>query len=169
MRSSIGFVGLLLAIWLLAWGSVSWANVASGLVVALGLLVAIPDARRRAHLPVVRPWPLARLAVRLARDLVVSNIMLTREVLAPRPRISTGVVRVPLPECSDEVVALLANLVALTPGTMPVEVGRAPSEMLVHVLHLHSVEEVRHDIWSLRDLVVRAFGTPEAIAAVSAP
>ena len=66
MRSSIGFVALLLAIWLLAWGSVTWANVASGLVVALGLLVAIPDARRRAHLPVVRPWPLARRAVRLA-------------------------------------------------------------------------------------------------------
>jgi multicomponent Na+:H+ antiporter subunit E len=167
MRSSLGFVAVLLAIWLLAWGSVSWANVASGLAVALALLVAIPGIRRRSHLPVVRPVALARLAVRLARDLVVSNVLLTREVLAPRPRIRTGVVRVPLPECTDELLTLLANLVALTPGTMPVDVRRDPPEIAVHVLHLRSVDEVRRDIWSLRDLVVRAFGSPEAVAAVA--
>jgi multicomponent Na+:H+ antiporter subunit E len=167
MRSSLGFVAMLLAIWLLAWGSLSWANVASGLVVALGLLVAIPGARRPGHLPVVRPVALARLAVRLARDVVVSNVLLAREVVARRPRISTGVVRVPLPECSDELLTLLANLIALTPGTMPVDVRRDPSEIVIHVLHLRSVDDVRQDVWSLRDLVVRAFGTPAAIAAVA--
>jgi multicomponent Na+:H+ antiporter subunit E len=166
MRSSLGLVAMLVAIWLLAWGSLSWANLLSGLVVATGLVVALPDVRRRAHLPVVRPVPLLRLGLRLARDLVVSNVVLIREVLTPWPRISTGVVRVPLPECSDELLTVLANLVALTPGTMPVEVERDPGVMVVHVLHLHSVDEVRADIWSLRDLVVRAFGTPETIAAV---
>ena len=93
MRSSLGLVAMLVAIWLLAWGSLSWANVASGLVVAGGLVVALPDARRRAHLPVIRPVPLIRLGLRLARDLVVSNVVLTREELTPFPRISTGVVR----------------------------------------------------------------------------
>jgi multicomponent Na+:H+ antiporter subunit E len=166
MRSSLGLMAMLLAIWLLAWGSLSWANVLSGLVVAAGLAVALPDARRPAHLPVVRPVPLVRLGLRLAKDLVVSNVVLIREVVTPWPRISTGVVRVPLPECSDELLTLLANLVALTPGTIPVVVGGDPGEMVVHVLHLHSVEEVRQDIWSLRDLVVRAFGSPEAVAAV---
>ena len=167
MRSSLGFVAMLLAIWLLAWGSLSWANVLSGLAVALALLVAIPGIRRRSHMPVVRPVALARLAVRLGRDLVVSNVLLTREVLAPRPRIRTGVVRVPLPECTDELLTLLANLVALTPGTMPVDVRRDPPEIMIHVLHLRSIDEVRRDIWSLRDLVVRAFGSPEAVAAVA--
>ena len=68
MRSSAGFVAVIVAIWLLAWGSLSWANVASGMVVAVLLLVAIPDVRVRAHLPRVRPVPLARLGLRLARD-----------------------------------------------------------------------------------------------------
>ena len=166
MRSRFGLVAMLVAIWLLAWGSLSWANLLSGLAVAGGLVLVLPDARQRAHLPVVRPVPLVRLGVRLARDLVVANVVLTREVLSPWPRIATGVVRVPLPECSDEVLTLLANLVALTPGTIPVEVGRVPGVMLVHVLHLHSVEDVQRDIWSLRDLVVRAFGSPDAVAAV---
>ena len=117
-------MAMLLAIWLLAWGSLSWANVLSGLVVAGGLMVALPDARRPARLPVIRPVALVRLGLRLAKDLVVANLVLIREVLSPWPRISTGVVRVPLPECSDQVLTLLANLVALTPGTIPVEVER---------------------------------------------
>jgi multicomponent Na+:H+ antiporter subunit E len=160
VRSSAGFVAVIVAIWLLAWGSLSWANVASGLVVAVLLLVAIPDVRVRAHLPRVRPVPLARLGLRLARDVVVSNVLLTREVVTRTPRISTGVVAVPLPGCSDELLALVANILAMTPGTMPLEVTRDPVVMYVHVLHLGSVDEVRREIWRLRDLVVEAFGSP---------
>ena len=51
MRSSLGLMAMLLAIWLLAWGSLSWANVLSGLVVAGGLMVALPDARRPGACP----------------------------------------------------------------------------------------------------------------------
>jgi multicomponent Na+:H+ antiporter subunit E len=166
MRSSVGFALVLVAIWVLAWGSLSWANVASGVLVAVGLLVAVPDVRHPSHMPVVRPVPLARLGVRLLRDLAMSNVLLAREVLAPRPRISTGIVRVPLAGCSDELLTLIANLVAMTPGTMPIEVERNPAVMYVHVLNLGSVEEVRHDIWRLRDLVVHALGSAEAIAAL---
>jgi hypothetical protein len=43
---------------------------------------------------------------------------------------------------------------------MPLEVTRDPVVMYVHVLHLGSVDEVRREIWRLRDLVVEAFGSP---------
>jgi multicomponent Na+:H+ antiporter subunit E len=134
--------------------------------VALVLLVAIPGTRGPAHLPVVRPLALARLGLRLARDLVFSNIVLTREVVTPGSRISTGVVGVPLEACSDELVTLIANLLTLTPGTMPIEIEGDPTVLYVHVLHLDRVDDVRRQIWSLRDLVVRAFGGPEAMAAL---
>jgi multicomponent Na+:H+ antiporter subunit E len=166
MRSSLGFVVAMVAIWTLAWGSASPANLASGVAVALVLLVAVPAARGAFRVPVIRPRALVRLGARLARDLVVSNVVVTREVLTPGIRISTGVVGVPLPDCSDELLTLLTNVLALTPGTMPIEIERDPTVMYVHVLHLDDVESVRHHIWHLRDLVVRAFGTPEAIAAL---
>jgi hypothetical protein len=50
---------------------------------------------------------------------------------------------------------------------MPVEVEQGPTVMYVHVLHLDDPERVRRAIWSLRDQVVHAFGTPEAIAEVA--
>ena len=40
-----------------------------------------------------------------------------------------------------------------------------PIVLYVHVLHLRDVEEVRRDIQHLTDLAVRAFGSPDAVAA----
>jgi multicomponent Na+:H+ antiporter subunit E len=166
VRRSLGFVVAIVVLWILAWGALSPANLLSGLAVAVVLLAAAPEARAPFHLPPFRPRALARLGWRLARDLVASNVVLTREVLTPRPRIATGVVDVALPGCSDELLTVLANLLSMTPGTMPLEIRRDPTVMVVHILHLDDVEAVRARIRSLRDLLVRALGSPEAIAAL---
>jgi multicomponent Na+:H+ antiporter subunit E len=160
---------VLVAIWVLLWGEVSIANVVSGILVAVLLSVVVPDRRPRRSTFVVRPVPAAHLAAYLLVQLVVSNWVLAREVLARRSRIRTGVVVVPLTGCSDELLTLITNFVTLTPGTAPVEVERDPPSMSVHVLHLHDVEEVRRDIWRLRDLTVRAFGSADACAALDEP
>ncbi len=165
-RYPFGTAALLLAVWLLAWGTVTWANVASGVLVAAAVVALVPDVGRPPHLPVVRPVPAARLAAHLVRDVLVSNLVLTREVLTRRSGIATGVVRVPLAGCSDELVTLMSTLVAMTPGTMPVEVEQDPTVLYVHVLHLDDPERVRRAIWRLRDEVVQAFGTAAAVAEV---
>jgi multicomponent Na+:H+ antiporter subunit E len=168
MRSSAVVAVLLLALWVLAWGSASWANVASGVVVVGLLMVAVPEARGAGKRLIVRPVPMLRLAVHYLRDIVVSNAQLTREVLRPRPRLSTAIVRVPLAGCSPEALTTVANLVTMTPGEMPVEVEADPPVMYVHVLQFTSADEVRRGIWALRDEVLAAFGTDEAIAAARA-
>jgi multicomponent Na+:H+ antiporter subunit E len=167
MRRAVGLAVVLVAIWVLAWGSLTWANLASGIAVSVGLLIVVPDVRRATHLPIVRPAPTMRLVLHMLYDVAVSNMLLTRQVLSRRPRIATGVVRVPLAGCSDELVTIIASLVAMTPGTMPIEVDQDPTVMYVHVLHLDDPDATRAAIWRLRDQVVRAFGTPEAIAAVA--
>lgn len=166
MRRALGLMVVLVVIWLLAWGSVTWANLLSGLVVAGAIVIVVPDVRRASHLPIVRPLPALRLVASMLRDVVVSNVVLARQVLARRPKIATGVVRVPLAGCSDEVVTVIASLVAMTPGIMPIEVDQHPTVLYVHVLHLEDPDETRRGIWHLRDLVVRTFGTAEAIAEV---
>lgn len=168
MRSSAVVAVLLLALWVLAWGSASWANVISGAVVVVLLIVAVPEARGAGKRLIVRPRPLLRLVVHYLRDIVVSNAQLTREVLRPRPRLSTAIVRVPLAGCSPEALTTVANLVTMTPGEMPVEVEADPPVMYIHVLQFTSADEVRRGIWALRDEVLAAFGTDEAIAAARA-
>lgn len=166
MRRALGLMVVLVVIWLLAWGSVSWANLLSGVAVTGAIVIVVPDVRRASHLPIIRPLPAVRLVASMLRDVLVSNVVLTRQILSRRPQIATGVVRVPLAGCSDEVLTVIASLVAMTPGIMPIEVDQHPTVLYVHVLNLVDPDTTRRGIWRLRDLVVRTFGTAEAIAEV---
>jgi len=164
------FVLALDVIWVLLWGSASAANVLSGLLVGLVIVLVVPGLRgpRGQRWPPIRPVAILRLGAHVVASTITSNVVLTREILSRGSQIRIGVIRVPLPHCSDELITLITNLLALAPGTMPVEATSDPAELYVHVLHLHDVEQVRGDIYRLTDRVVRAFGSPDAIAAQDA-
>ena len=164
MRTVIYTIGLA-AIWVLLWGSASPANVISGLVVGWLLVMVVPGLRRPGGQLVIRPVAIARLAWHMAVTVVTSNVVLVREVLAPTDRLRTAVIGVPLPGCSDELLTLVNNLVALSPGTMPIELTHDPTVLYAHVLHLRDLETTRRDILRLTDLTVRAFGSAAAVAA----
>ncbi len=161
-------VGLAL-IWVLAWGTPTPANVLGGLVVAAVLLAVSPDSwlSLRRTRPRLRPVAVARFLGFVLVEVVRANVILTREVVSRESRITTGVVAVPLPECSDGLLTLVTNVMAVTPGTMPIEVTRHPTVMYVHVLLLGDVEAVRRDVQHLAALAYRAFGSDAAIAAMA--
>lgn len=152
----------LAVIWVLAWGSPSVANVVGGLAVAAVLLAVAPDIRPGRSRARIRPVAIARFAAFLLGEVVRANVALTREVLSRHSRITTGVVAVPLPDCSDALLTLVTNVMAVTPGTMPIELVRDPTVLYVHVLHLGDVEEVRRDVQHLADLAFKAFGPERA-------
>ena len=164
MRSWTYAIGLA-TIWVLLWGSASPANVVSGLAIGWLLVLAVPGLRRHGGRFVFRPVAIARLAWHVLVTTVTSNVMLTREVLAPTDRLRTAVIGVPLPGCSDGLLTLVNNLVALSPGTMPLELTHDPTVLYAHVLHLRDLEATRQDILRLTELAVRAFGSDAAIAA----
>lgn len=155
-RAPLGLVVSLVGLWLLLWGDLSVANVASGVLVALALLAVFPlprpdDGPHR----VVRPLALARFVGYLFYELVVSNLVVARVVVSPRPRTRTGVVACPLRTTSDRMVTVLCNVIALSPGTMMVDVGE--DAIYVHALLLHDLDRVRADVDRLQRLLLAAF------------
>ncbi len=168
--SVIGFGVVLVVIWVLLWGSVTVANVLGGILVAAALLWVIGDATPgrgggRIHRPNVRLAPATSFVAQVLVQVVRANWVLTREVATRGSNINTGVVDVPLPVCSDGLLTLITNVMALTPGTMPVSVTEGETPVLsVHVLHLDSVDDVQHKVQQLAELAVRAFGSAEAVA-----
>ena len=151
-------VVVLVGIWVMLWGDASVANLLSGLVVAAGLLVTFPMRQRATRQVTFRFFPAVRFAGHFVRKIVESNVLLAREILRRRSRIKTGIIAVPLEGCSEVLVAAIANLTSLTPGTMTVEVKRDPFVLYVHVLQLHDLERSRREIEQLRDMTLRAFG-----------
>jgi multicomponent Na+:H+ antiporter subunit E len=153
-----GFIGFLLGIWLLLWGEVSVANVVSGLLVAALLLVVFPRTASTTGF-VVRPVPTLRFLVFFGREMIQSVVLLSREVLSRRSRFHTGVIAVPVHGCPGSLLGAIANLIALTPGTMAVRIETEPPTLYVHVLIFHDIETVRAKIELLNRLVVLAFAS----------
>jgi multicomponent Na+:H+ antiporter subunit E len=156
MIRQIGFVAFLLGIWLLLWGEVSVANVVSGLLVAALLLLVFPRTASTTGF-VVRPVPTLRFLLFFGREMIGSVVLLSREVLSRRSRFHTGVIAVPVHGCPGSLLAAIANLIALTPGTMTVRIDTDTPTLYVHVLIFRDIETVRAKIEQLNRHVVLAF------------
>jgi multicomponent Na+:H+ antiporter subunit E len=156
----IGIGAALVVLWVLLWGEASPANVLSGVAVSAMLLLAFPgDRRDDAVRYVIRPVAAARLACWFVVQLVGANVLLAREVLRRRSRLRTGVVACPLRTSSSRLTTVITNMIALTPGTMTVEVRDDPRTLYVHVLKLDDdVETVRASVRDLESRVLAAFG-----------
>ena len=166
MKNAGRIVGLMV-LWVMLWGDLSVANIASGLAVAAGVVFLFPtgDRHRRA---IARPGPTLRLLGVIGREMVVSNALLTRDVLSRRPRLDPGVVDCPLSCTSAWVGALVANVIALSPGTMAVDIDVDEFLLRIHVLRLTDPDDARRYVARLEALIVHAFGTPREIESLTA-
>jgi multicomponent Na+:H+ antiporter subunit E len=155
-----GRVALLVALWLLAWGDASVGNLVSGVAVAVVLLVAFPPGRRSGTRVRVSALGVGRLLAYVARQLLVSNLVMAREIVRRNPRFQPAVLAHRLGAPSEEVVALMTSIIALSPGTMTVDVDGASSTIHVHFLLLHDVDRARDSLVRLEQLAVGAIAAP---------
>jgi multicomponent Na+:H+ antiporter subunit E len=151
------------------WDEITLANFLGGLAVAALLLVVFPlplvPANRRL---VVRPLALCRLAGAVLRELFVSNVYMTQEIVTPDRRLVSGVVRCPMSTDSPKILSTVANILALAPGTMAVDATDDPPVLFVHVLAHGDVGDLRDKVSRLERLVVEAIGSVEDRQAVAA-
>lgn len=162
----VGLAGALVVVWTLAWGELSLANVAAGLALAVVLLAVFPISHDIEHVDHrVRPVAMVRLFGSIVWLLLVSNVQMVRDVLGGPSRERTGVVACPLRVDAPGLLTFLANVLALTPGTLPIEVRRGPPVIFLHVLRLEDPEAVRRQVTRLEELAVAALGSPAALEA----
>jgi multicomponent K+:H+ antiporter subunit E len=106
---------------------------AAVLGVALARVVALlqPPA---AH---IRNYPLfARLLLRVAGDIVLSNFAVARLILRRRRNARSGFVPIPLTLTDPHGLAVLACIITSTPGTIWVSHDPQRNILLIHVLDL---------------------------------
>ncbi len=158
--TSVGRVVLLTALWLLAWGQITVANVISGIVVATALLIAFPTARPLGRHRRLRLGGAARLGGYVLAQLVTSNLLMIREVLRRRSSARPGVLAHRLLQPSEEVVTIMTSVIALSPGTMAVDVDEQSTTVYVHFLLLEDIEAARASLRRLERLVAHTITWP---------
>ena len=149
----------LILVWVLLWGTISAANILSGLAIALVITLWLPlppvPVEGRLH-----PLPLLRLVVTVAYYLLVSSVQVAALALKPGPPPLTAVLRAHLAVKSDLVLALAVNIINLTPGTVVLEIDQARRMIYVHVLDVGSDRTVKRfyrQISGLQKLLVASF------------
>lgn len=169
-RHDLGFAAVLTVAWVLFWGDVSLANLASGFAASALLLLVFPLERHVEHVRHrFRPLPALRLGVAFGWELLASNVQVARDVLGGARREHAGVVACPLRVGVPGLITFLTNLFALTPGTMPIDVSEEPPVIYLHVLRLEDPERVRARMSRFEELAVKALGDDDALAAVALP
>jgi multicomponent Na+:H+ antiporter subunit E len=146
-------IALLVALWLLAWGEWSVANLASGVAVATAIFIAFPPARRRTSRVCLHPLGIVRLSGYVVSQLVTSNILMTRQILSRRPDVQPGVIAHRLRRPSEEAVTIMTSIIALSPGTMTADVDAASTTIYVHFFRLTDVAAARASLVRLEELV----------------
>ena len=149
----------LMFVWILLWGSVSPANIISGLAIALVITLLLP-------LPIVpiegrlHPLSLLRLVCLVAWYLVLSSLQLAWLAVKPGPPPLSAVLRAHLAIKSDLVLALAVNIINLTPGTIVLEIDQVRRMIYVHVIDVGSeraVDRFYRQIAQIERLLVASF------------
>ncbi|HUG75103.1 MAG TPA: Na+/H+ antiporter subunit E [Acidimicrobiia bacterium] len=153
-RPLLSLVALTL-IWFALWGSVSWANFLGGLGAATVAIWILPSRRQAGGLS-FRPINAVRLAGYFLWRLTVATAIVAWEIVTPRDRTRPAIVSVPLATAHPTIIAGVANLVSLTPGTITIDVTMEPTTLFIHVLHFESTARTRADVSTLERYLVAA-------------
>ena len=123
----------LVLVWILLWGTFSAANVLSGLLVALVIILLLPlpavPVEGRVH-----PLSLVRLIVTVAYYLVLSSVQVAFLAIKPGPPPLSAVLRAHLAVKSDLVLALAVNIFNLIPGSIVLEIDQSRRMLYMHVI-----------------------------------
>ena len=76
-------------------------------------------------------------------DLVRANLRLAYDIATPRHFMRPGILAIPLEARTDFEIALLANLITLTPGTMSLDVSLDRKYLFVHAMYLSEPEDFK--------------------------
>lgn len=170
LRHQLPLLVWLVLVWILLWGTWSWANLLSGTLVALVVTVLLPLPAVVGGLR-VRPLRLLGFLAHFLLDLTSSGAQVAWQALRPGQQRRSAIVRVQLRTDSDLLLTIIASTLSLIPGSLVLDLDRAERSIALHLLHVRNFEHVEREkagILATEDRIVRAFGSAEEIAALDA-
>lgn len=139
-------VNLILAfIWALVSGNFSLLNLIFGFALgALGLWLIREQVGTATYLG--RGKRVVSLTLLFLYELILSGVRVAIIVLSPKMPVRPGFVAYHLRVDRDFEIALLANLITLTPGTLSVDVSSDRRVLYIHAIDVPDADALRRDI-----------------------
>lgn len=151
----------LLIIWLLLFGHLDPLTILGGIIVSFAVQLVFP-LPHSGFIRNIHPWHTLILAIRFLWDMVRAAMHVAIVVVTGR-RYRCSIVRIPLRSDDEIIVAIVAAMTNLVPGTIVVSIDRDRSIIYLHVFDIDAQggpEGVRATTQGQELRVLRAFGSP---------
>ncbi len=168
LRAQLPLLAWLVLAWILLWGTWSWANLLSGLLVATLVTTALPLP------PIVggtrvRVLPLLGFLGHFLADLVTSAAQVSWLALRPGSSRRGAIVRVQLRTDSDLLLTLIAEALTLVPGSIVIDLDREHFVLTMHLVSVRDLDDLarqKADVLVVEERLVRALGSAADVAAL---
>jgi len=139
---AVSLMVTLFATWLLLSGVYQPLYVGLGLIscaISVAVAVRMGVVDHESHpIHLTRRYPIFLLW--LAKEIVVANIDISKQILKPRLDIQPRVIRVKSTQHNELGMVIFANSITLTPGTVTIDID--DGEMVVHALTANSAADL---------------------------
>lgn len=134
----------LTAMWLLLTDSFTPGQLVLGLLISTLMTLGFQSVRPQ-HPSFGRPQAALLLFIRVAVDILISNVAVARIVLGltGKREVHSGFVDIPLDIHDPHALAVLAAIVTSTPGTVWADLSPDDRVLTIHVLDLRNPEATR--------------------------
>jgi multicomponent Na+:H+ antiporter subunit E len=138
-------IALLALAWIALTGDLSPGNTVFALVLGTGAAL-LERPLGAGGFQRIRPLRLPGFLLYFLGQLVLANLRVVRALLTPLGRLRPAIVAVPLSLDREAEIALLANLITLTPGTLSLELSEDQRTLFVHAIGVSNPAALRREI-----------------------
>lgn len=128
---------LLFVVWILLTNTFTFGNVLLAAILAWLIPILVGNLQTAAP-RIVKPLKGVRYVLVLLGDIIVSNIVVAKQVLGPLDKLKPGFIAIPLELTQSLPITLLASTISLTPGTVSTEVSSDHRTLYVHALNVEN-------------------------------
>jgi multicomponent Na+:H+ antiporter subunit E len=132
-------------VWVIVTATFSLENLALGWVLGFGVLLVLRRGLGKTTY-FEKPWMLLKFVVFFTKEIVLCNLRVAYDVITPQNHMKPAIIAVPLDLTRDVDIALLANMLTLTPGTCSLDVSSDRRTLYVHAMYAPDPDKLRLDI-----------------------
>ena len=132
-------------VWTFLQGELHASNFAVGMI--LGYLVIAVSQRILGNLAyVLKVGQVVRFVAFVLWEIFTASLALAWIIVQPRREIRPGIVAIPLDAETDLEIAIVANLLTLSPGTLSLDVSTDRRTLYIHAMVLDDADQFRRQI-----------------------
>ena len=134
---------LLTFVWVALTGQLDYANFLFGYTMGFFILWMVNRSIRANTEYFYRVPKIFAFIILFFYDLLKANFEVMKDVVTPNYNMKPGIVKYEMDAKTDFEITMLANMIALTPGTVVIDLSKDKKFMYIHVMYLTNKEEFK--------------------------